>query len=548
MVIESKLPLIQIPECSVIEFLFSNPFNIHSDKKILLDAITGESLTFAQAKDSILRFATCLRERFNFKRGDVLAIYSPNQFDYSVPLLGAVAAGGSTSPANPAYTPKELAYQLEMTKAKVLITHTACLESALEAADSVNLPRSHIFVFGKHIVNGIHPYSQVFLSHTRCEGPVHLTSKEAKETVAYLCFSSGTTGTSKGVMTTHSNIVSNVLQYYSIEQQFIKGAKDRMLGVLPFYHIFALAICLHVAFYIGMPLYVVPKFDLITFCQIVQQAKITYTCLVPPVILLLAKEPVIDQYDLSSLKIVVSGAAPLGADLSKQVRKRLPDTVFKQGYGLTETSPVSIVEPTDNVIDGSTGILLPNMTAKIVDENGKEVRQGERGEVWLKGPNVMKGYLNNPKATADCIDKDGYFHTGDVAYQDMHGHFYIVDRIKELIKYKGFQVPPAELEALLLSSPLVADCAVIGIYDHEQATELPRAYIVVKPGISPSEETARAIMRFITEQVVYYKQLRSVRFIDAIPKSASGKILRRVLRDAAAAEQKMQQEKNKAKL
>ncbi|CAO3617940.1 unnamed protein product [Mucor fragilis] len=545
MVIHSTLPDIKVPETGVIQFLFkTNPHHIPEDRTLLIDAFTGESLTYGKLKDNILRFAATLQDKFDFKRGDVVAIYSPNQYDYSVPLLGAVAAGGSTTPANPAYTPKELAYQLEMTKAKVLIAHPSNVELALAAADLVGLAKDRIFLFGDKSVSGVLPYSQVFLNQRRAT-PVEFTAQQAEDSVAYLCFSSGTTGRSKGVMTTHANITSNVLQYHALDHAFVSANKDVALGVLPFFHIFGLTLLLHAVLYLGIPLHVMPRFDLVQFCETVQKEKITFTALVPPIILLLAKNPLIDQYDLSSIKLVICGAAPLGVDLSQQVKKRIPTMIVKQGYGLTETSPCAIVEPTDRVIDGSTGLLLSNMTAKIVDEEGNEVARGERGELWMKGPNIMKGYINNPEATADCIDQEGYFHSGDVALQDENGHFYIVDRIKELIKYKGFQVPPAELEAILLSSPIVADCAVIGVYDADQATELPRGYITLKPDVPETEETANAIKKFVSDQVVHYKQLRSIKFIKEVPKSPSGKILRRILRDLAAEEEKLLKSKSK---
>ncbi|GAA5813305.1 hypothetical protein MFLAVUS_006780 [Mucor flavus] len=544
MVIQSLLPRVTIPETGILQFLFKNTHKTPEDKKLYIDAFTGESLTYGQLKDNILRFAATLQDKFNFQKGDVVAIYSPNQMDYSVPLLGAVAAGGAASPANPAYTPNELAYQLEMTSAKVLIAHEDNVESALAAADLVGLARSNVFVFGKQTIHGALPYTRVLLGQRKAT-LIELSAEEAKDTVAYLCFSSGTTGKSKGVMTTHTNITANIVQYEALDGKHVSGAKDKMIGVLPFFHIFGLTLLMHIAIYLGTPVYVMPKFDLIKFCETVQSKKITYTCLVPPIILLLAKHPIIDKYDLSSLKLVICGAAPLSGELSQQVNKRLPTMVVKQGYGLTETSPCAVIEPTDRVVSGSIGYLVSNMTAKIVDDDGVELPTGQRGELWLKGPNIMKGYINNPEATADCIDEEGYFHSGDIAIQDNKGHFFIVDRKKELIKYKGFQVPPAELEGILLTSPIVADCAVIGIYDASQATELPRGYVTLAANVPATEETAEIIKKFVADQVVYYKQLRSIVFIDEIPKSAAGKILRRVLRDAAEAEQELQKQKSK---
>ncbi|GAA5798021.1 hypothetical protein HPULCUR_003419 [Helicostylum pulchrum] len=545
MVYKSKLPSIEEPKTGIIQFIFSNKNKTPEDKPLLIDALDNRSITYAQLKDSVLRFGAGLQDVCGFKTDDVLALYAPNQYNYSIPLLGSLVANGATTTANPNYNLEELSHQLETTKARVLICHEENVKTALAAASRVGIQLKNIFVFGDKVIQGIQPF-ETALIRTRKAFPDELTHQQAKEKVAYLCFSSGTTGKSKGVMTTHANITSNTVQYTSLDDAFIDKNVDRMIGVLPLFHIFGLTAILHTALYWGLPVYILPRFDLVKFCETVQNHKISFAPLVPPIYLLLAKHDLISKYDLSSLKIGISGAAPLSADLSRAVKARLPHFIIKQGYGLTETSPSAIVEPTDRTIDGSTGILLANMLAKIVDDQGNEVAQGERGELWLKGPNIMKGYINNPEATADCIDSEGYFHTGDVALVDKDEHFYIVDRIKELIKYKGFQVPPAELEGILLTSPIIADCAVIGIYDSSQATELPRAYVTLKGNIQPSDEVGKQIMKFVADQVTPYKQIRSVRFIDVIPKSPAGKILRRVLRDAALEEEK--KELNKPRL
>ncbi|KAL9550127.1 hypothetical protein MBANPS3_004867 [Mucor bainieri] len=462
---------------------------------------------------------------------------------------------GAATTANPNYNVDELSYQLEMSRAKVIICHEENVKTALKAADRVGISSKNVFVFGDSSIHGTQPFQTALLGSRRAV-PEVLTYKEAKDKVAYLCFSSGTTGKSKGVMTTHANVTANTCQWTSIDDPFVDRSQDRMIAVLPFFHIFGLSAILHTAVYWGIPVHVLPRFDLNKFCKIVEKEKITIAPLVPPIYVLLAKEESVLNYDLSSLRIGISGAAPLSGSLSREVKARLPHLSIKQGYGLTEISPAAISEPLDRVIDGSIGVLLPNMTAKVVDEDGKgssvcafatvaldandmelETAQGERGELWLKGPNVMKGYLHNPQATAECIDDEGYFHTGDVVIVDEHQHFFVVDRIKELIKYKGFQVPPAELEGILLKSPIVADAAVVGVYDSAQATEMPRAYITLVNGTAPSDKIARQIMKFVADQVVPYKQLRSLRFVDTIPKSPSGKILRRVLRVSADQEE-----------
>ncbi|KAI8391664.1 uncharacterized protein BYT42DRAFT_557645 [Radiomyces spectabilis] len=532
MVYYSTFPPIKEPQTGVIEFILSNPNHAPDNKVLLVDILTGAKITYGQLKDRMLRFAAGLQDQCGFKKGDVLAVVAPNQIDYSIPVFGALAAGGAVTPANPNYNVTELSYQLQETNAKVLIAHEENIDNALASAKNAGIDPSNVFVFGDRSIKGVRPFSTTLLG-TRKAQIVKYTPEEAKETVAYLCFSSGTTGRSKGVMTTHANVTANVVQYTSVDNQFIDANVDRMIAVLPFFHIFALTSIIHVALYWGITSYVMPRFDFVRFLETVQNEKITFACLVPPIILLLARHPLVLKYDLSSLRIVICGAAPLSAELGREVKARLPNASIKQGYGLTETSPTATIERTNCTIDGSCGRLVANMMAKIVDEHGQELPPNQAGELWLKGPNIMKGYINNPQATADCIDADGYFHTGDVAVVDDDGNFYIVDRIKELIKYKGFQVPPAELEAILLTCPLVNDAAVIGVYDHQQATELPRACVVLKANIPETEETAQRVMKFVADQVVAYKQLRSVRFFKEIPKSPSGKILRRLLRDTA---------------
>lgn len=295
-----------------------------------------------------------------------------------------------------------------------------------------------------------------------------------------------------------------------------------------------------------------PKFDLEDFCRFIQDLKITFAYVVPPVVLLLGKHPVVSKYDLSTIRMMNSGAAPLTRELVDAVYNRLKFPI-KQGYGLSETSPTTHTQPWEdwNQHVGSVGTLLPYQEAKYMSADEKEVPPGEPGELWIKGPNVFKGYLNNPEMTAHALTPDGFFKTGDVGYQDAHGHFYITDRIKELIKYKGFQVPPAELEGILVTHPNVNDVAVIGVYDKEQATELPRAYIVPN-GRGRTEKEAREIAEWLNAKVAGHKKLRGgVRWADEIPKSASGKILRRLLKVKALEEEKanaVQEPQTKPKL
>lgn len=281
------------------------------------------------------------------------------------------------------------------------------------------------------------------------------------------------------------------------------------------------------------------NFEIEKFCATIQKYKITFAYVVPPVVLLLGKHPVVDKYNLSSLRMLNSGAAPLTHELVEAVYKRLKVPI-KQGYGLSETSPTTHTQPWEmwHTTIGSVGRLLPNQTAKYMSPEEKEVAVGEVGELWVKGPNVFLGYLNNPAGTKNALTEDGYFKTGDVGYQDKEGNFYITDRVKELIKYKGFQVAPAELEGLLISHPKINDVAVVGVYNKDQATEVPRAYIVPRPGVEGNKAMADDVIAWLQARVANHKRLRGgVRFVDEIPKSASGKILRRVLKLRALEEE-----------
>ena len=379
---------------------------------------------------------------------------------------------------------EELAFQLQNSGAKALATQLPLIENARKAARKIGLPENRIILLG----NGKDATSQ-FRHFTSLGEKTGLSrhgrvkvNNPAKE-LAFLAYSSGTTGLPKGVMLTHRNMVSNILMLTAARSSIT--SEDRLMAFLPFYHIYGLTGLLHQSLYRGLTCIVMEKFDLEQFCKLVQQHKITYSYVVPPVILGLSKHPIVDKYDLSSLKVMTSAAAPLTKELVHAAYKRLGIPIT-QAYGLSETSPSTHVQPEElwESTVGSVGRLLSNQTAKYVSVNEKEVPVGEVGELWVKGPNVFAGYWKNEKATANALTSDGYFKTGDIGYQDKDGNFYITDRIKELIKYKGFQVPPAELEGLLLSHDKVNDVAVLGVQRDDLATEVPIAYVVPRPGTS----------------------------------------------------------------
>ena len=438
-------------------------------------------------------------------------------------IFNAVASlGGIATTVNPLYTAGELANQLNDSSARFLITVPTFLDKAKEAAAATGV--EDVYVFGS--ADGARPFAEL-LDAPPSPPAVRINPRED---VVALPYSSGTTGLPKGVMLTHYNLVANLRQCEGAENfdSFKEG--DRVIAVLPYFHIYGLVVIMKLGLCQGATIISMPRFDFQEFLGAMQKYKITIAPLVPPIVLGMVKHPAVGQFDLSSVRVVFSGAAPLGEDIARELSKKLGCPVV-QGYGMTEASPVTHLSPTKNapVKPGAVGLVIPNTEVRLVDPvTGADVTSGEDGELWIRGPQIMKGYLNRPQETADCLDADGWYHTGDVGHVDADGWFTIVDRTKELIKYKGMQVAPAELEAHLLTHPAILDCAVIRKAD-EEAGEVPKAFVVLKPDDQSRATTADAIMAFIAARVAPHKRIRHLEFIDQIPKSPSGKILRRFL-------------------
>ncbi len=522
MIFKSPFPDVEIPEVSLPQFILDRCAGL-GDKAALIDGPTGRTITYEGLAQSIKLVAASLHQR-GFKKGDVLAICSPNVPEYAVAFHAVAMLGGIVTTANPLYTADELAHQFNDANAIYLVTIPMFMEKSQEAAKNSNI--KEIFVFGE--AEGATPFASLLQS----DGVVPEVDINPKEDLVVLPYSSGTTGLPKGVMLTHYNLVANICQCIGVPSAGAISEDDVLLGVLPFYHIYGMVVIMNYALAEKSTIVTMPRFDLEEFLQLIEKHKISYAHLVPPIILALAKHPMIDKYPPKSLRYVFSGAAPLGGEVAQECRDRLAafgaDLTVTQGYGMTELSPVSHMNPdTPDVIDAaSIGPAIPNVECKFVDiETGAELGENETGELWVRGPNRMIGYLNNAEATAHTIDDDGWLHTGDVGYVDDKGYFYIVDRVKELIKYKGFQVAPAELEALLLTHPAIADAAVIPSQDDE-AGEVPKGFVVLKSGQEISQDE---VYDFVASKVAPHKKLRKLEFVESIPKSASGKILRRML-------------------
>src|SRR5450759_2094080 len=456
-IFKSPHPDVVIPDVALTPFVLGKAVRL-GDKVAIVEAGSGRSYTFRQIADGVRGLAAGLHAR-GFRKGDVLAIMSPNLPEYPIAFHGVATAGGVNTTLNPTYTADEIAFQLNDSRARLLITIPALVGKAQEAAAKSKV--EEIIVFGE--AEGAVPFASLII-----DGKAPDVSVDPANDVVALPYSSGTTGFSKGVMLTHRNLVANLVQTSACLEI---SEDEKFMAFLPFFHIYGMTVIMNQGLYHGVTLVTMPRFELEPCLQAVQDYRVTRFFLVPPIVVLLAKHPAIDKYDLSSVQRAFSGAAPLDA------------------------------------------------------ATGKELGRNEDGEIWIRGPQVMKDYLNNDEATRNSIDSDGFFHTGDIGHIDDHDRYFIVDRLKELIKYKGFQVAPAELEALLLSHPNIADVAVIGVLDDE-GEEVPKAFVALKQPQDPEE-----IIEFVAARVAPHKKIRRIEVVDQIPKSATGKILRRILRD-----------------
>ncbi len=512
MIIKGPYPDVQIPLTALTPLVLQRATEL-GDKPALIDGPTGRTITYGQLADAIGIVANNLAQR-GFKRGEVFGILSPNIPEYAIAFHAIATLGGVVTPINPLYTRHEIAHQLKDAGARFLLTAPGCMEKAREAAADAGI--EVLFVFGS--AEGATSFDSLLIDN----GRANQVEINPLEDLVALPYSSGTTGLPKGVMLTHHNLVANIKQMEGLCYFY---ETDTLICVLPLFHIYGLVVVLNMGLYTGATIVTMPRFDLEAFLKAAQDYEVSLAHLVPPIVLSLSKSPVVDNYHLPKLRTIFSGAAPLGEDLTRACMERLGCNI-RQGYGMTETSPVthSSPAPPREIKFGSVGVPAPNTECKIIDlETGDALGAGRKGELCVRGPQIMKGYLNRPEATAQTIDVDGWLHTGDIGYADEDGHFFIVDRAKELIKYKGFQVPPAELEALLLTHPCVADAAVIP-YPDDEAGEVPKAIVVLRQASDPEE-----ILKFVAERVAPHKRIRYLEFAEKIPKSPSGKILRRVL-------------------
>ncbi len=506
----------------------------------LVDGITNKSYTYNELYNITLKFSSGLK-KIGICEGECIGLISPNHINYFTAFQAISLIGAYSTTLNPLYTEDEIEYQISFTNASAIITHPICFDKVLNIVNKIN-PNINIIVIEKN--ENINTNKNIFYFEDIIDNEnidnininnFYGNGKEYfnQDNFVTLPFSSGTTGIPKGVMLTHKNLITNIIQALPLEGKDLccdeKNNQCNLLVPLPFFHIYGMIAGMCLPLYCGAKLLFMSSFEPNKYLKIIQDNKVNRTYIVPPIILFLSKHPAVDNYDLSSLKCIMSAAAPLGADIQEICSNRL-NCLVKQSWGMTELSPIGSITPDNmitsiNNIKGKVGLLLPLTEAKIINlETGEDIEYFNEGELLIRGPQVMKGYLNNIEATNNIITYDGWLKTGDVAKFDENGWLYIVDRTKELIKYKGYQVAPAELEAIIAKIPEVKDVIVIPVYDKD-AGEIPRAYVVKQDNIHITE---KYIIDYISERVAPHKKLRGgVRFVDSIPKSASGKLLRR---------------------
>lgn len=530
LVIRSPYSDVEIPEVNLADYVWKN-VDEYPENVALVCGLTDRQYTFEMARNMSKQFGSALK-RLGAKKGDCIAIVLPNIPEFPIAFLGAVGAGLTVATMNPTFTPEELSKQFEICDAKYVLTIGLFLGNIKDAAKTSGGVERIIALGMEETPEDVLSFIEMIITD---DGSMYDIDRDCNpyEDVAAMPFSSGTTGPPKGVALTHYNLVGNLQQMIHPEVSTNWYVDDHSqecgLAILPFFHIFGMTFLMNLCLRLGVKMVTLPKFEPDTFITALEVHKPSYTALVPPLVSFISNHPMVKSSHLSSFKFVVGGAASFGTAMIEKFREKgKPHSfIFKEGFGLTETSPLVIAQPTHNQVDGACGFLAPNTIAKIVDiETGKTLGPNQEGELLLAGPQIMKGYHKNQTATKKTIVDGGWLCTGDLAKCDENGLFFIVDRLKELIKVKGFQVSPSELEDVIRRHPGVVDVGVIGVPD-DRAGELPRAYIVRKS----RNVLEHSIVEFVEERVAPHKRLGAgVMFVETLPKNQTGKLLRRELK------------------
>jgi len=528
------------------DWLFDSPYSPlskypPSELAGFQNAITKERVNWQDVKDYSTYISTALVKKYGLKEGQTVALFSQNTVWYPVAMFAGLRVGAKISGASPAYNVEEMTFALKTADAKFLMTTPGSMEVAAASAKAVGLPQSKVFLLegelpGYTTVAELIRIGKSYGATDQSPAFKLPPGKKNKDICGFLSFSSGTTGLPKAVMISHQNVIAQCLQI----QQLTPETQKKIMAVLPLFHITGLVHQMHLPVLLNAEVIMLPQFTMEGMLNIIVEYKLGELLMVPPILIRMVRDPIVDKYDLSHVTRFSSGAAPLSEEIIQQLKAKFPNTGFKQGYGMTESCSCITAHPPDKFdykYAHSGGAIVASTEVKIIKDDGTEADVGGVGEVLARGPQVVMGYLNNEKATRETFDVDGWLHTGDQGTIDAEGMIHITDRIKELIKVKGIGVAPAELEDLLLGHDKVEDVAILGIRD-DYSGELPKAYVVLKPGVSVDTKTGKELIAFVKEKKVRYKWIKEIEFIDEIPKSGSGKILRRVLRDRERNEKK----------
>ncbi|KAF2095601.1 acetyl-CoA synthetase-like protein [Rhizodiscina lignyota] len=554
MVYKSPFPDLDIPKTDVLSYLFPEGQPV-SDEPIWFNSNdTRENLSPKQLLQWVKRLCLGL-DRLGVKTGEVAMIFTPNQIFVPVTYLGIVGSRRVFSGSNPAYTVQEMIYQIQNTECKVILAHPSLTKHALDAAEGAGFPKERIFQLSEHPTRPLHGVKDWReMIGTPQEADAYqwkpMTPEESVSTVATVNYSSGTTGLPKGVCVSHANLIANAEQHIFMKYEGKPFGRDnhppeRWIGFLPLYHAYGQLWCCLMCIKLQVPIYVMKKFGYEGFLRVIQDRKITHLQVAPPILVMLAKRPETAKYDLSSITDVLCGAAPLSRELQNEIMRRFGCQV-NQGWGMTEVTCGALMVPFGIKDDnGSVGMLMPNVELLLLDDDGKEVPEGQPGEIFVRGPNICLGYWKNERATTESLSPDGWLKTGDVAVMK-RDWFWIVDRKKELIKVNALQVAPAELEAVLLEHDDIADAGCVGITLHSE--EWPRAYVALKDH-AKGKISEKDIQGWMKGKVAKHKQLvGGVVFIDEVPKLASGKIIRKLLKEWSKRDAPILEGKVKARL
>ncbi|KAJ1955581.1 hypothetical protein EC988_001802 [Linderina pennispora] len=545
MIFKSLLPSAEIPALDIPTFYLgaSKANGATPDTLAYVDIATRKALTYGQLEDMHDRIASGLVNNLGLKKGDIVMIFASNSIYYAPAYFGILASGAVCCTASSVFNASEIAYQFNDCGAKAVFVTKSQEKVMAQAIDEglIKICPQNVVSFEDVPSDPRFTSMQTMLSDKAYTRFQITTKEESANTLATIVYSSGTTGRPKGVMLSHHNMISytvNGVVYNEFVEAKTGGTKDdsqRCIAILPFAHIYGLTTLVQNSVAGGKTQYILRRFSIDHFLQAIQDYRLQIAPVVPAVYTQILKHPKLHRYDLSSLRVLGCGAAPLAKSVHEGISKMFPIKV-SQGFGMSETCSGIIQMAAYRPIFGAVGFLYSGAEAKFVDEHGKDLEVGQEGELCLRGSQIMMGYLNRPEENAHVFDKDGFFHTGDVGYINETGHVFITDRIKELIKYKGLQVSASELEDILITHEAVNDAAVIGVHDPKRETEVPMAYIVLADSIDASDKAKVAklcmeVQAFLASKVAGHKHLRGgVDVIESIPRNVSGKILRRELK------------------